>query len=269
MQTIMHNQASRGIGPAALPRTLRILSYNVQVGVDTRKYRDYLTKSWKHVFPHRNRLHNLNMIAEILRQYDMVALQEVDAGSLRSGFVDITEYLANRAGFPHWYHQVNRNIGMLARHSNGFLTRIRPTQVTNHRLPAAPGRGAMLLEFGEGDQSLSVCTLHLALSRRARSRQLDFIRDMLGGCKNLVVMGDLNTGCESDELRRFIEMMGLMQSAHGQATFPSWRPSRKIDHILVSPGLQITKAQVLDYPLSDHLPIGVEIALPDTTVRAA
>ncbi len=269
MQTLVHNHAGNGVGPESLPRTLRVLSYNVQVGVDTRQYRDYLTKSWKHVLPHRTRLHNLNMIAEMLRQYDMVALQEVDAGSLRSGFVDITEYLANRAGFPHWYHQVNRNIGMLARHSNGFLTRIRPVRVTTHRLPAAPGRGAMLLEFGGNEQRLAVCTLHLALSRRARSRQLDFVRDLLSGYPNLVVMGDLNTGCDSEELRRFIETMGLNQSAHGQATFPSWRPNRKIDHILVSPSLEITKAQVLDYPLSDHLPVGIEITLPDNMVKAA
>lgn len=269
MQTLLQSHLGGPAGPEALPQTLRILSYNIQVGVESKKFGDYLTKSWKHVLPHRRRLLNLNRIGELLHHYDMVALQEVDAGSLRSGFVDITEYLAHRAGFNHWYHQVNRNIGMLARHSNGFLCRMRPSRVTTYRLPAGPGRGAMLLEFGQGKQSLSVCTLHLALGRRARSRQLDFVRELVGGCEHLVVMGDLNVGCEGEEYKYFVEQMGLIESATGQHTFPSWRPNRKIDHILVSPGLEVISAQVLDYPLSDHLPVGIELTLPAALRQAA
>ena len=130
-------------------RGLRMLSYNIQAGIDTSHYREYVTKGWKHLLPHRERLRNLNLIAEMLHGYDLVGLQEVDSGSLRSGFVDMTEYLAQRGGYPHWYRQVNRNIGMLAQHSNGFLSRIRPTRVSNHRLPPGNGRGAMLIEFGD------------------------------------------------------------------------------------------------------------------------
>ena len=133
--------------PAAETRGLRILSYNIQAGIDTRRYREYVTKGWKHLLPNRERLRNLNLIADMLHGYDLVGLQEVDSGSLRSGFVDMTEYLAHRSGYPHWYRQVNRNIGVIAQHSNGFLSRIRPTRVSNHRLPPGKGRGAMMLEF--------------------------------------------------------------------------------------------------------------------------
>jgi endonuclease/exonuclease/phosphatase family metal-dependent hydrolase len=248
--------------PTPMPRRFRLLSYNIQAGVDTRHYREYLTKGWRHLLPHRTRLLNLNRIAEMLAHYDMVGLQEVDSGSLRSGFVDMTEYLAHRAGFPHWYRQVNRDIGMLAQHSNGFLSRLHPVKVTHHRLPAGPGRGAMLFEFHVGSQTLLVCSMHLALGRRARGRQLEFVSDLVSHCDNLVVMGDLNTGCESKELRRFVDQAGLVEPACNEATFPSWRPSRKIDHILVSPALDVLEARVLDYPLSDHLPISVELELP-------
>jgi endonuclease/exonuclease/phosphatase family metal-dependent hydrolase len=244
-----------------MPRRLRLLSYNIQAGVATSHYREYVTKGWKHLLPHRTRLLNLNRIAEMLTQYDMVGLQEVDSGSLRSGFVDMTEYLAHRAGFPYWYRQVNRNIGMLAQHSNGFLSRLHPSKVTHHRLPAGPGRGAMLFEFHFGAQTLLVCSMHLALGRRARGRQLDFVSDLVSHYENLVVMGDLNTGCESQELRRFVDQAGLVEPACNEATFPSWRPIRKIDHILVSPALEVHEAKVVDYPLSDHLPISVELEL--------
>ena len=186
-------------------RGLRLLSYNIQAAVYTRHYRDYVTKGWKHLLPNRERLRNLNLIADMLHGYDLVGLQEVDSGSLRSGFVDMTEYLAHRSGYPHWYHQVNRNMGVLGQHSNGFLSRIRPTRVSNHRLPPGNGRGAMLLEFGEGADALVVCSMHLALSRRVRTRQLDFINELVGERRHLIVMGDLNAGCDSREVRDFID----------------------------------------------------------------
>jgi endonuclease/exonuclease/phosphatase family metal-dependent hydrolase len=248
---------------------LRLLSYNIQAGIDTRRYREYVTKGWKHLLPSRERLRNLNLIAEMLRGYDLVGLQEVDSGSLRSGFVDMTEYLAYRSGYPHWYRQINRNMGLIAQHSNGVLSRIRPDRVSNHRLPPGNGRGAMMLEFGEGDDALIICSMHLALGRRIRARQLDYITDLVGSRKHLVVMGDLNAGCDSREVRRFIDNSGLTEPICDQATFPSWRPVRRIDHILVSQALSVRGTQVVDYALSDHLPICVEIELPEQLRLAA
>jgi endonuclease/exonuclease/phosphatase family metal-dependent hydrolase len=45
-------------------------------------------------------------------------------------------------------------------------------------------------------------------------------------------------------------------------TFPSWQPQRGLDHILVSDGLKINQVAVLDTPISDHLPIAMQIQLP-------
>lgn len=250
--------------PEKAGQTFKVLSYNIQVGIDTKHYREYVTKGWKHVLPHRARLTNLNGIATMLSHFDMVSLQEVDAGSLRSGFVDLTEYLAHRAGFPHWYHQVNRNIGVLARHSNGFLSRFEPTVVTHHKLPGGPGRGAMLLEFGRGPQALLLCSVHLALSRRARGKQLDYLSDLVQDRENLIVLGDLNTSSEEADLKAFVAAHDLLEPACDQATFPSWSPTKKIDHILVSRNLNVLSARVVDFPLSDHLPICVELEMPNT-----
>ena len=255
--------------PVSTGRDLRLLSYNIQAGIDTRHYREYVTKGWKHLLPNRERLRNLNLIAEMLKGYDLVGLQEVDSGSLRSGFVDMTEYLAHRSGYPHWYRQVNRNMGVLAQHSNGVLSKIRPHRVTNYRLPPGNGRGAMMLEFGEGDDALIICSVHLALTRRLRVRQLDYISEVVGARKHLVVMGDLNAGCDSSEVRRFIDRAGLTEPISDQATFPSWRPVRRIDHILVSHALEVRRTQVVDYALSDHLPLCVEIGLPEQIKLAA
>ena len=50
---------------------------------------------------------------------------------------------------------------------------------------------------------------------------------------------------------------------------PSWRPVRRIDHILVSHALEVRNTRVVDYALSDHLPICVELELPEGIRLAA
>jgi endonuclease/exonuclease/phosphatase family metal-dependent hydrolase len=243
---------------------LRLLSYNIQAGIETNRYRHYVTRGWKHVLPHRGRVVNLQAIAKILTEYDVIGLQEVDSGSLRTGFLDMTEYLARQSGHSYWYRQVNRDIGMLAQNSNGLISRIQPSQVSNHRLPPGNGRGAMLMEFGVGRNALRICSMHLALSRRQRQRQLDFISELTQDSAHLIVMGDLNAGCDSREVRGFIESNALSSPACSQPTFPSWAPIRRIDHILVSNNLQVENAEVVDYPLSDHLPISIDVIVPDS-----
>jgi endonuclease/exonuclease/phosphatase family metal-dependent hydrolase len=243
---------------------LRLLSYNIQAGIQSRRYGDYVANSWKHLVPHVGRQRNLASIAALLRGYDIVGLQEVDAGSLRSGYVDQTQYLAHQAGYPHALAQVNRDLGRLARHSNGLLSRIRPAHVIEHRLPGLPGRGAMVAEFltTSGD-TFAVCVLHLALGRRAQRRQLNYLVEMAQDYPLIVLMGDFNCGCGSPLLHSAISSAGLRGLDCELKTFPSWRPRRNLDHILASSGIRITNASVLDYALSDHLPISMEVALPD------
>ena len=243
---------------------LRLLSYNIQAGIYTRHYSEYVTKSWKHVLPHRERLHNLGRIAVMLRDFDLVGLQEVDAGSLRSGFVDQTEYLAYYAQFPHWYKQVNRNLGRIAQHSNGVLSRVRPSQITEYKLPGLPGRGAVVVELETSDDAvLAICILHLALGWRARRRQLDYIRELATRYPYLVLMGDFNCDCKSRALKELVANTNLRGLDCEFKTFPSWKPRRNLDHILASDNLRILETRVLDYPLSDHLPLSMKVALPE------
>ncbi|MGB0133849.1 endonuclease/exonuclease/phosphatase family protein, partial [Dokdonella sp.] len=86
------------------PSSLRVLSCNILAGGQVKRYREYVTQSWKHVLPTGKRA-NLDDLAGVLSDFDLVALQEADFGSLRSGFLNQTEYLAENAGFPFWSHQ--------------------------------------------------------------------------------------------------------------------------------------------------------------------
>jgi endonuclease/exonuclease/phosphatase family metal-dependent hydrolase len=244
---------------------LRLLSFNIQVGISTERYRHYLTRGWQHLLPHNGRAGNLQKIGHLLNDYDLVALQEVDGGSLRSGYVNQVEHLAQLGSFPYWHQQLNRNLGRFAQHSNGVLSRLRPWDIEDHPLPGPSGRGAILVRFGEGEDALVVVVMHLALGARTRTRQLAYIRELIGGYKHQVLMGDMNTHAadllETSPLRD----LGLL-APQIEATFPSWRPQRCLDHILLSPTLTLEKVQVLAQPISDHLPVAVEIRLPASLI---
>ncbi|MDP3847779.1 MAG: endonuclease/exonuclease/phosphatase family protein [Pseudomonas sp.] len=250
-------------GDSGLPADgrLRLLSFNIQVGISTERYRHYLTRGWQHLLPHPGRASNLQKIGALINDYDLVALQEVDGGSLRSGFINQVEHLAQLGRFPFWYQQLNRNLGHFGQHSNGVLTRLQPSVLEDHPLPGPQGRGAILLRFGEGKDALLVVMMHLALGSRTRTLQLAYIRELIVGYRHVVLMGDMNTHAVDLLEKSPLRDLGLL-APQVQATFPSWQPQRCLDHILLSPELSLVKVEVLPMPISDHLPVAVEIHLP-------
>lgn len=66
---------------------LRLLSFNIQVGISTEKYRHYLVCGWQHLLPHNGRAATPQKIGNLLNDFDLVALQEADGGSIRSGYI--------------------------------------------------------------------------------------------------------------------------------------------------------------------------------------
>lgn len=240
---------------------LRLLSFNIQVGINTQRYHHYLTRSWQHVLPHLGRAGNLQKIGALIGDFDLVALQEADGGSLRSGYINQVEHLAQLGSFPYWYQQLNRNLGRLAQHSNGVLSRLKPGAIEDHPLPGPAGRGAILVRFGEGEDALVVVMMHLALGARTRTLQLAYIRELIGNYRHQVLMGDMNTHATDLLEHSPLRDLGLL-APQIEATFPSWRPQRCLDHILLSPTLTLERVQVLAQPISDHLPVAVEIRLP-------
>ena len=247
---------------------LRLLSFNVQVGINTQRYHHYLTRGWQHLLPHAGRAGNLQRIGDLLADFDLVALQEVDGGSLRSGFVNQVEHLAREGAFPYWYQQLNRNLGRFAQHSNGLLSRYAPDLLEDHKLPGIlPGRGAILTQFGQGEESLLVVMMHLALSTKGRANQLAYVRERIADHRHVVLMGDMNTHAE--DLLEHSPLKGAnLQAPDLPGTYPSWRPARVLDHILISPSLEIDRVDVLPQAISDHLPVAMHIKLPTSLCQS-
>ncbi len=246
--------------PAPGSNPLRLLSFNMQAGTSTRQFRDYLTQSWRQVLPNRQRMRALEQLAQELDGYDLVAIQEADAGSLRSGFLNQTQYLAEKAGYAYCTWQSNRRVGSVAHVSNGLLSRHEPVRVEDHKLPGRiPGRGALLAVYGEGEQSLAICVVHLSLGKRSRQQQFDYLAEILADHPNRVLMGDTNCPFDSPEMLRFLSRAELAEPRELLPTYPAWAPDRAIDHILVSYHIPVLDYQVLPMQLSDHLPVVMEI----------
>jgi endonuclease/exonuclease/phosphatase family metal-dependent hydrolase len=251
--------------PQAAPaeRRLRLLSCNILAGASVQRYSEYVTRSFNAVLPGRSKMDNLDRLAEVLPQFDVIGLQEADAGSLRSGFLNQTRYLAETAGMPFWSHQPNRAMARLAHSANGLISRMEPHAVLDYPLPSRiPGRGALLAQYGEGDSALAVMIAHLSLSAPARARQLGFIAELLQDFPHAILMGDLNTEPGSMEMRQLFTKCSLQPPAQSTPTFPSWKPRRALDHILTSAAIQLDKVWTLPQAFSDHLPLAAEIRLP-------
>lgn len=243
---------------------LTLLSYNIQAGMFYRPgYHRYVINSWQQVLPHPRQLNNLNHIAQLITPYDFVALQEIDGGSLRSGFLNQLSYLADKAQFPYWHQQLNRNLGKIAQHSNGVLSRIRPVQRLNYKLPGMiAGRGAIMLQFGCQEAPLIIVVVHLSLGARAQKLQFAFLQELIADYQHVMIMGDMNCTLKQLWHSQLITKTGLRSVNDCRNTFPSWEPTRNIDHILVSESIQIEWTNVLSYPYSDHLPIALSVILP-------
>lgn len=245
-------------------RRLRLLSANIQAGSSTRRYSDYATRSWSHVLPAGNKRGSLDTIAQLAGEHDIVGLNESDPGSLRSGFTNQTHYLAQRAGFDYWSHQPNRRVGNVASSANGLLSKLEPREVVDHPLPGRiSGRGVLIAHYGSDDDGLTIAVAHLSLGATSRGSQLAFIAELLHDHPHAVLMGDFNCPADRPEMQALFRNTRLQPPTTSPLTFPSWRPQRAIDHILLGDGLNFVGARALPAAQSDHLALSLELDVPD------
>lgn len=254
--------------PPSTRNQLRLLSYNMQLGIRSRHYGDYLAKSWRHLLPPVHPTQHLEPIAQRIRHHDIVALQEADSGSFRTRSLNLVRFLAERAEYPYWKLHNHRQLAGLARHAMGILSQLPLLEFRHHKLPGrVPGRTALHCELstyheGGAGEPVQLIVTHLALGESDRRHQLSYLHEVLGDSRLIVLMGDLN--CETDELRRhpFFREREFLHHPEITPTFPSWQPKKILDHILVSPDLKIVGGGTVDFPWSDHLPVALSVELP-------
>jgi endonuclease/exonuclease/phosphatase family metal-dependent hydrolase len=93
----------------------------------------------------------------------------------------------------------------------------------------------------------------------------------------VIFLGDLNSLPRGRVYRsiasHFRDAHAADRRTRARATYPSIRPMLRIDHVFVSPDIDVVGAMVWRSPAarlaSDHLPLVVDLRLPDQPAAAA
>jgi endonuclease/exonuclease/phosphatase family metal-dependent hydrolase len=233
---------------------LRVLCYNIHHGEGTDQRVD------------------LERLAEVISavEPDLVALQEVDDRTQRTGGVDQTAKLAELTGL---HGRFARQIDFEGGHyGQAFLSRFPLSEVTIHWLPGVPERerriAASVSVRLPDRQPLTFISTHLHHANgEFRKQQAAALNGTFGESDEIAILvGDLNATPESEPLSILSRKWTSATAGQTRLTFPAGTPERQLDYVLYRPAnrLNVVKSEVPDEPVaSDHRPLLVEFELPD------
>ncbi|HEX7173797.1 MAG TPA: endonuclease/exonuclease/phosphatase family protein [Pyrinomonadaceae bacterium] len=238
--------------PGAATR-LRVMSYNVHVGIGADKRND------------------LARIAEVIRRErpHLVGLQEIDRGVERTKRVDQMVELARLTGMEYAFaHNLDYQGGQ---YGVAVLSRL-PILAVDHRrlrhMREAERRGLLRVEVSVAGKTVNFVTTHLDYqnhdNRLFETRQLT---DALKGINTpLIVVGDFNDEPSGDSYKFMLEQFAdawVSASAPGDGlTYPADKPAKRIDYVFYRSGpLRARRAWIPQTQASDHLPLVVDLEL--------
>jgi len=205
---------------------------------------------------------------------DVVALQEVDTARDRSQFVDQSRVIADLLGMwsvaPPSFHEGDGGYG------NAVLSRL-PARLERHGvLPHVEGtepRAAMAVLIEHAGAEVRLVNTHLSFRRADRPLQIDELLDAgwLGeahGLERTILCGDLNCSPRDrgyKKLRGHLSDVQVESDGRAKTTWPTRRPFRRIDHVLVSRDWEVLDAYVSRRrpagKASDHFPVVAALRL--------
>jgi endonuclease/exonuclease/phosphatase family metal-dependent hydrolase len=225
------------------PVAMRLATYNIHIGKDVE---DTL---------------NLDKTIDTLRTVDadVVALQEVERHSLRTGFVDQPKKIAEALGMDYRFG-VALKVGLFE-FGDVLLSRYPILSAEKIELPSGrETRQALLASLDVHGKTLNVLVTHLGLSAQERSEHVSVLDKRLAALEGPVaVMGDFNCPLEAPELKPWLSWMQNTAKQPLQ-TFPGL--SDQIDGILLSKGhFDIKKTYTVESSASDHVPLVSDVVL--------
>ena len=224
---------------------LRVLCYNIHHGrgVDDRVDLERLAKVINDCHP------------------DLVALQEVDNRTQRSGGVDQTAELAKLTGMhAQFARQIDFGGGQ---YGQALLSRWPLSDLRIHWLPGEPKREQRMVATCSVQlpgKQLLFGTTHLHHNNAEfRLRQARAITESLQDLPATIILaGDLNAQPEHSPVVELLKSWTVVRSATDLLTFPAIEPIKQIDYIFYRPSdrLRVVSSQVIDEAsASDHRPL--------------
>ena len=203
---------------------------------------------------------DLGRIAEVIGRVapDVVALQEVDSVTGRMNGRFIPEELGRMTGMHARFCRAIDYDG--GGYGIGLLSRAEPLSV--RRIPL-PGREESRVLFVAEFPDYVVCVTHLSLTPEDQRASLPIIRTVTDTCRKPVLLaGDFNMKVAKTVLDGLGGTFRPLSDTT-QMTFPSDKPSIRIDYILGRglPESAVTERQVdTSTVASDHCPLWVSLA---------
>ena len=236
------------------PRQLRVMTYNIHHGEGTDERID------------------LERIAKVIRDArpDLVALQEVDNQTQRTGHVDQTSELARLTKMHGLFGKQIPYEG--GEYGQAILSRFPLSTVTIHWLPGEPERqrriaAATVIDIGSRKIVFASTHLHHQ-NAEFRERQAEALGDtFLNSEHHVILVGDLNAQPDSPPLK--IMERGWKSATTGltdRLTYPSQSPQRQLDYVLSRKrdNFTVDSSVVIDEKeASDHCPLLVQFSYPD------
>lgn len=248
---------------------LRLFSLNIAHGRRNAPNQPFLSR--------RKAQRNLRAIGEAVRDLgpDVVALQEADGPSSWSGNLDHVETIAQHAELSSHIRGDHKLFGFGRfdiRYGTALLANRPLNDVVSHSFGATwrdtKGFVVATVEVPSWDGAeIDVVSVHLDfLNPNIRRRQICQMVDVLASRgRPLVVVGDLNC-CwqrEPESMQLLVDALGLVayEPDWRAPTYPSSKPRRRLDWILVSRQLAYRRYQTVHAPLSDHLVLMADLEL--------
>lgn len=223
---------------------------------------------------------NVARIGQVLAKLepDIVALQELDVGRARTGHVDQAHEIAKQLDMACHFHaaltvEEERYGDAILTHYPERLVQVGPLPGYD-RMRGLEPRGALWVEVEIDGRAVQVINTHLGLVPREQQIQAAWLagpawleHPQCTGPR--VLLGDFNATGASVVHRTLTAKLHparhLASRRTPTSTFPSQLPVLRIDHLFVSPEIQVTDVFAPYEPLtrlaSDHLPLVMDFAL--------
>jgi endonuclease/exonuclease/phosphatase family metal-dependent hydrolase len=245
---------SHGIGQDK--RTLKVLCYNIHHALPPSK-KDSI---------------DLDAIAQVITksQADLVALQEVDVHTRRSGPFNQAEELGRKTGLtPYFIKAIDYDGG---EYGVAILSRFPVTNLKRYPLPTKEGSGGEPRVLGAatialpGNRQIVFACTHLDAQSDSVNRDLQ-IHAIAEVLKNstlpVIIAGDFNA-VPGSSIIRVLDSYFKRTCDPCDFTIPVDKPKKAIDFIAFSPErkFRVKKHEVIpEHYASDHLPVFVELKI--------
>jgi endonuclease/exonuclease/phosphatase family metal-dependent hydrolase len=239
---------------AAGKQTLRVMTYNIHVGVGMDKKLD------------------LQRIAAVINAEhpDLVGLQEVDRGVKRTEGKDEIAELAQLTSMNYAFaHNLDYQGGQ---YGVAILSRF-PLEKTDHRmyenLREAERRGMIRVEIKLAGRTINFVTTHLDYQYEdGRVFETEQLLKFLEGVEGpLIVVGDFNDepagGAYKLMQTKFEDGWVTAKAKDAGLSYPADKPTKRIDYVFTRQRdrLRARKAWIVNTLASDHLPVVADLEI--------